>query len=256
MRPRENLIVYKSFNTLCKIPSPCPQLLYSAIHNTKITQLANYEYVLQRMCLVRYLCRASLHLRPNSWTKSRQKSSEFSSLKFTATSTALPWDFYFFKLTQPLTIFTIQLLYTVQEKGGKPDRKLYPPCPCFKKSIQKPQVWELSRLGPETSTKLYVHEFGFCSPERRKIGEIVSVSENQPAPPPPPTSSIPSLLDHHHFGPDAFDQAVATSSNRELGENWFDEYERRGFFWQLQPSHACVWHVKAENLFPYRSWNH
>ncbi len=27
--------------------------------------------------------------------------------------------------------------------------------------IQKPQVWELSRLWPETSIKFYVHEFGF-----------------------------------------------------------------------------------------------
>ncbi len=38
----------------------------------------------------------------------------------------MPWDFYFFKLTQPLTVSTVQLLYTVKEKGGKPDRKLYP----------------------------------------------------------------------------------------------------------------------------------
>ncbi len=30
-------------------------------------------------------------------------------------------------------------------------------------SIQKPQVWELSRLCPETSTKLCVHEFSFWS---------------------------------------------------------------------------------------------
>ncbi len=29
--------------------------------------------------------------------------------------------------------------------------------------VRKPQVWELSRLCPETSTKLYVHEFGFRS---------------------------------------------------------------------------------------------
>ncbi len=29
--------------------------------------------------------------------------------------------------------------------------------------IRKPQVWELSRLCPETSTKLYIHEFGFRS---------------------------------------------------------------------------------------------
>jgi hypothetical protein len=61
--------------------------------------------------------------RPNSWTRSGQK---FSSLLFTVTSAALPWDLYFFKLTQPLTVFTVQLLYTEKEKGGKPDRKPYP----------------------------------------------------------------------------------------------------------------------------------
>ncbi len=33
----------------------------------------------------------------------------------------------------------------------------------FKKSIQKPQVWELSRLCHESSIKLNVHEFGFWS---------------------------------------------------------------------------------------------
>ncbi len=38
----------------------------------------------------------------------------------------------------------------------KPERKP-PPSLCFKKSNQ---VWELLRLCPETSTKLYVHEFG------------------------------------------------------------------------------------------------
>ncbi len=44
---------------------------------------------------------------------------------FKVTSTALPWDLYFFKLTQPLTVSRVQLLYTVKEKGGQPDRKLY-----------------------------------------------------------------------------------------------------------------------------------
>ncbi len=34
-------------------------------------------------------------------------------------------------------------------------------------SIQKPQVWELSRLCPETSTKLYVHELGFWAKSSR-----------------------------------------------------------------------------------------
>ncbi len=42
------------------------------------------------------------------------------------TVTSLIWDFYFFKLSQPLTVSTVQLLYTVKEKGGKPDRKPYP----------------------------------------------------------------------------------------------------------------------------------
>ncbi len=34
----------------------------------------------------------------------------------------MPWDFYFFKLTQPLTVFYSALLYTEKEKRGKPDR--------------------------------------------------------------------------------------------------------------------------------------
>ncbi len=58
--------------------------------------------------------RATL-LRPNSWPKS---------LLITVTSTALPWDFYFFKLTQPLIVYTVQLLFTVKEKGGKTDKNL------------------------------------------------------------------------------------------------------------------------------------
>ncbi len=41
----------------------------------------------------------------------------FSSLLFTVTSSALPCDLYFFKLTQPLTVSTVQSLYTVKEKG-------------------------------------------------------------------------------------------------------------------------------------------
>ncbi len=78
-------------------------------------------------------------MRPNSGTKSRQKPLEFSSLLFTVTSTALPRDFYVFKLTQPLTVFTVQLLYAVKEKEGKPDKKSYPPSLWFKTSSQKPE---------------------------------------------------------------------------------------------------------------------
>ncbi len=38
-----------------------------------------------------------------------------------------------------------------------------------KKSIQNPQVWELSKLCQKPQRKLYVHEFGFCT-----VGEISS----------------------------------------------------------------------------------
>jgi hypothetical protein len=43
-----------------------------------------------------------------------------------ATSTALPSDAYLFKLKQALTASSVQLMYTVKEKGGKPDRKPFP----------------------------------------------------------------------------------------------------------------------------------
>jgi hypothetical protein len=70
-----------------------------------------------------------------------EKTQQFSSSLFTVTSTALPWDLYFFKLMQPLIVSTVQLLYTMKEKGGKPDRIPYTLFP-----VHKPQVRELSRL--------------------------------------------------------------------------------------------------------------
>jgi hypothetical protein len=39
---------------------------------------------------------------------------------------ALPCNLYFFKLTRPLAVNTVQLLCIVKENGGKPDRKPYP----------------------------------------------------------------------------------------------------------------------------------
>ncbi len=95
----------------------------------------------------------------------------FSFLFFTVTSTALPWNFYFFKLTQPHTV-------SVKEKGGKPDRKPHP-FPMFKKSIRKPQVWELSRLCPVTSMKLYVvRSFRDASSGGQKIHGIGNPRHN------------------------------------------------------------------------------
>jgi hypothetical protein len=102
--------------------------------------------------------------RPNSWAKSRQNSSEFSCLLFTVTSTALPWDFYFFKLTQPI-MYSFKLTQplmcfyssvTVHCKGErrKTWKKTIPLFLRFKKYIQKHQVRQLSRLCPETSAKV------------------------------------------------------------------------------------------------------
>jgi hypothetical protein len=51
---------------------------------------------------------------------------EFSALLITAISASLPCDFYFFKSFNLLQFSAVQLLYTVKEKKGKPDRKLYP----------------------------------------------------------------------------------------------------------------------------------
>jgi hypothetical protein len=71
-----------------------------------------------------------------------------------------------------LCIYTEKFMYTVKEKAGKPDRKP-PPSLWFKKSVQNSQIWKLSRLCPETSTKLYVHEFGFrIGPRRKKKQKI------------------------------------------------------------------------------------
>ncbi len=84
--------------------------------------------------------------RPNSWTKSFLL--------------GIHSHLYRFALTPPLSVSRGQLLYTVNEKGGKPDKKNHTLTVWFNKSIQKPRVWELSRLCPDTSTKLYVHEFG------------------------------------------------------------------------------------------------
>ncbi len=63
-------------------------------------------------------------------------------------------DFYFSKLTQPLTVSRVRLLYTVKEKGGK----TIPPTLWFKKSINLKSKNSQDYV-QKTSTKLYVHEF-------------------------------------------------------------------------------------------------
>jgi hypothetical protein len=50
---------------------------------------------------------------------------------------------------------------TVKEKGGKADRKPYPLPNSLRTPYRNLKYEKLSRLCPETSTKFYVHEFGF-----------------------------------------------------------------------------------------------
>jgi hypothetical protein len=60
-----------------------------------------------------------------------------------------------------LQFFSVQLLCTVKEKEGKPDRKPY-------HYLRNPyrNLKSESRLCPETSAKLYLHEFGFRTEEQ------------------------------------------------------------------------------------------
>jgi hypothetical protein len=69
------------------------------------------------------------------------------------------WDFYFFKFTQPLTISTVQVLNTLKEKWGKPDRKPYPLAYGLRNPCRTLKSENSQHLCPETSTKFYVHEF-------------------------------------------------------------------------------------------------
>jgi hypothetical protein len=54
-------------------------------------------------------------------------------------------------------------MYTANEKGGKPDRKPYP-LPYGLRNPDRNLKFENTQVyAPETSTKLYIHEFGFCT---------------------------------------------------------------------------------------------
>jgi hypothetical protein len=65
----------------------------------------------------------------------------------------------------------------------KTRKKTIPPSLWFKKSIQKPQLWELSRLCPETlmKFKLYVYEFGLWLHYKDMIIERLPMSDPYPA---------------------------------------------------------------------------
>ncbi len=80
---------------------------------------------------------------------------------------SLQFSFIFFKLTKPLTVYKSSVTDTIKEKGGKTDRIRHPfPLPCGLRNTNRNLKSENSQdylVCPETSTKLEVHEFGFCT---------------------------------------------------------------------------------------------
>ncbi len=92
----------------------------------------------QPSIIEQFILHLSTYQRPSSWKKSRQKSEEFSSLLLTVTSTALPWDLYFFKVTQPLTVCTC---ITVHCKGER------------RKTLQKPHTLPYDLRNPYRNLK-------------------------------------------------------------------------------------------------------
>ncbi len=155
----------KSSFYLSKKACSCPSLLgylLAAMSMELVSHISWLTVTLRSSSLLNCPHTTKDNVRPNSWTQSRHKSQEFSPLLFTVPSTALPCDFYYLKLTQPLTVSTVQLLYMhCKGERRKTWYKTILPSLWFKKSIKNPQVWELSRLCPETSTKFYVHELSF-----------------------------------------------------------------------------------------------
>ncbi len=69
--------------------------------------------------------------------------------------------FLFFQTRTTSFSFFSALMYTVKEKGGKPERTQLPLPYGLRNPYRNLKSGELSRLCPETSKKLYVHEFGF-----------------------------------------------------------------------------------------------
>jgi hypothetical protein len=108
--------------------------------------------------------------RPNSWTKSRQIVLRVFLLAILSHLFAL--RFLFLPTHATSCNFFSALLYTVKDKGGKPDRKPHPLSYGLKNPNRNVKSGELSRVFPETSKKLYVHEFSFralCYGEQRKL---------------------------------------------------------------------------------------
>ncbi len=99
--------------------------------------------------------RSQRNLRPNSWTKvSRVFLLAIHSYLY---SFALRFIFLQTQAT-PYSFFRVQLLYTVKEKGGKPELKPYPLPYGLKNPKRNLRTVEIM---PRNLNKIVIYEFGF-----------------------------------------------------------------------------------------------
>ncbi len=115
----------------------------------------------QRCMFEQFILHLSTYQRPIIWKKSRQKVLRVFLLVIHShlyKSTALPWDFYFFKVTQPLTVSTLNYCTLKWRKEETLTEKQHTLPYGLRNPYRNPQVWELWRLCPETSI---VSSFGF-----------------------------------------------------------------------------------------------
>ncbi len=87
--------------------------------------------------------------RQNSWTKDLR----VFLLVIRSYLCSFAWDFYLFKLTQPLTVF-------VKKKEGEPDRKLYP-LPYGQEIHTETLSLRTFKIMPRSLYVIVVHDFGF-----------------------------------------------------------------------------------------------
>jgi hypothetical protein len=112
-----------------------------------------------------------------------------------------------------LQFVTVHVHCTVNEKVGNLIETI-PPSLWFKKSIQEPQVWELSRLCPETSAKLYF--MNSASVSKHVPLQATSVHKRSSSPTTREKKSYGSLLSLEHS---SYPRASAKKW-RPFGKSW------------------------------------
>ncbi len=63
-------------------------------------------------------------------------------------------------IAQPLTVSRVQLLYTVQEKRGKPDEKPYTLPYCFRNPYRKTSSLRTLKIMPRNLNEIVTSSFG------------------------------------------------------------------------------------------------